>query len=151
MFAVKTNLLGHSNSLYPQPHKIMGPFKGGEGQTARQRLIGQSVHHIQVLQVRVLPRKFPDFIRPSINPSAECNIWGPLCQTGSIAVDVNLTTTSTPTIVACLSAQSFSAIGNGFRPNQYSDYMQSFGRSPDCASYAVHQTAEYDYLREHGE
>ena len=93
--------------------------------------------------------KYPNFIRPSINPSTQCNLWGPLCQTGTIVVDVNLTTTSTSTTVPCssyLSAQSYSAQPpNHVRPDQYGDYMASFGRSPECTSYANYKQDSYAF------
>lgn len=89
-----------------------------------------------------------NFIRPSINPVTECNLWGPLCQTGTIVVDVNLTTTTTQTTVPCsvyLSAQATSAQRYGWGAIQGefgyvspNGYDMSFGRSPECTSYAHH-------------
>lgn len=81
---------------------------------------------------------FPDFIRPSVNPTDDCNLWGPLCQTGFIEVGLNLTTKITTTTVPCsyyLSAQSKSALprGYGWAPH---DYQASFGHSPECSAYA---------------
>lgn len=78
---------------------------------------------------------FPNFIRPSINPASGCNLWGPLCQTGLIEVDVITANSTTKTTVPCsyyLSAQTKSA--GTFYPNL--DYLRSFGHSPECASYA---------------
>lgn len=77
----------------------------------------------------------PSFIRPSINPSASCNLWGPLCQTGLIEVDVVTANSTMKTTVPCsyyLSAQTKS-VGTPY-PNM--DYLSSFGHSPECASYA---------------
>lgn len=101
----------------------------------------------------------PNFIRPSANPTANCNLWGPLCQTGSIVVSVNLTTTVTTTTVPCsnyLSAQAESAkpgyltnrgkFYNYMPPN--SDYQASFGRSPECKSYVDHFVGNFDVSSE---
>ena len=54
----------------------------------------------------------PNFIGPRVNLMVGCNIFDPLCQTGNIIVDVDVTTTRTTTEVPCsyfLSAQSASA------------------------------------------
>ncbi len=72
-----------------------------------------------------------------MNPSAECNLWGPTCQTGSIVVDVNVKNSITPTTVACsyyLSAQSESAAFDADLDNSLT-YSRSFGRSHGCTSY----------------
>ncbi len=98
------------------------------------------------------PSEFLNFVRPAVNPTTDCNIWGPLCQTGSIAVGVNLTTTVKVTTVSCseyLSAQAESACpgyladrGRGdYRPPR-DDYQTSFGRSPECKYYADHFVKE---------
>ena len=83
---------------------------------------------------------FPAFLRPSVNPSPECDIWGPLCQTGTIVVAVNLTSTTTITTVPCsyyLSAQSSSveSASEASHARGPLDYRSSFGRSPQCTSY----------------
>ena len=85
----------------------------------------------------------PPFIRPSVNPAPECDIWGPICQTGTIAVAVDLITTTTITTVPCscyLEAQSISAIkfieGGGYFP--------TFQRSPQCTSYVPEVKANLD-------
>ena len=73
-----------------------------------------------------------------MNTNTECNLWGLLCQTGSIVVDVNMTKSIAPTTVACsyyLSAQAESAAFNTDLENSAS-YQLSFGRSPECTSYA---------------
>lgn len=86
-----------------------------------------------------------NFIRPSINPVTGCNLWGPLCQTGTITVDVNLTSTTIKTTIPCsvyLSAQATSAQrqhhlrADGFYGP--TGYEISFGRSPECTSYVQH-------------
>ena len=90
---------------------------------------------------------FPNFIRPSVNPTTGCDIFGPLCQTGTIVVAVNLTSTTTITTVPCssyLSAQSAS-VNAIYSVNNYDgtgpiDYLSSFGRSPECTSLL----SEYD-------
>lgn len=91
------------------------------------------------------PSNFPNFIRPSVNPTAECNLWGLLCQTGLIEVGVNLTTTITTTTVPCsyyLSAQAESA-RPGFLTEDFklplrpeAGFLSSFGHSPECSVYA---------------
>lgn len=92
------------------------------------------------------PSVFPNFIRPSINPTAECNLWGLLCQTGLITVGVNLTTTVTTTTVPCsyyLLAQAKSA-DLAYQPGDLNihllrpeaGYLSSFGHSPECSVYA---------------
>lgn len=81
---------------------------------------------------------YPSFIRPPEIRNTECNLWGPLCQTGSIVVDVNMTKSITQTTIACsyyLSAQAESAAFNNHHENSAS-YQLSFGRSPECMSYA---------------
>lgn len=79
------------------------------------------------------------FIRPSVNPSSGCDIFGPLCQTGSITVGVNLTTIVTSTTMPCssyLSAQ-LAYEAPRIKDNLHDiDYMTSFGRSPQCKSFA---------------
>lgn len=91
------------------------------------------------------PSNFPNFIRPSVNPTAECNLWGLLCQTGLIEVGVNMTTTITTTTVPCsyyLSAQAESARpgflaqdeNQNLRPE--AEFLSSFGHSPECSIYA---------------
>jgi len=100
----------------------------------------------------------PEFIRPAINPRAVCNIWGPLCQTGSIVVGVSITNTTSTTTVPCseyLSAQAESAM-HGYLANRGTkdddlyimeldhDYHSSFGRSPECKSYADHFPMAFD-------
>ena len=96
----------------------------------------------------------------------DCNIYGPICQTGSITVGVNLTTTATSTILPCssyLSAQSAYLmdeneniiLGNPntdwgdsvpgwlggpedqmFDTPDLADWNTNFGQSPECRSYA---------------
>ena len=96
---------------------------------------------------------YPAYIRPSVNPGpGSCDIWGLLCQTGSITVGVNLTSTTTQTVVPCsdyLMAQSYSAYP--YPPDQSLafeaslDYLSSFGRSPECTSYAKAIGGLYQY------
>lgn len=88
------------------------------------------------------PSKFsgstdPTFLFPSTNPVSECNLWAPLCQPGSIVVDVLTANRTTKTTVPCssyLSAQYTSYLEGD--PDFYSSYTSSFFRSPDCTSYA---------------
>ena len=87
----------------------------------------------------------------------DCDIFGPICQTGSITVGVNLTTTATSTILPCssyLSAQSAYLVNENEKEwgpgaprwtgvNDYlsrysdlADWNTQFGQSPECRSYA---------------
>ena len=72
----------------------------------------------------------------------ECNIYGPLCQTGSITVGVNLTTTTTSTVLPCssyLTVQSTYMVNSSLNEMGLDwpvDWAVSFGQSPECRSYA---------------
>ena len=75
----------------------------------------------------------------------ECDIYGPLCQTGSITVTVNLTNATTATVLPCssyLTLQSYylkATVGEGYGefPRWTSDpWYTIFGRSPQCTSLA---------------
>lgn len=75
--------------------------------------------------------------------SQECNIFGPICQTGSITVGVNLTHATTSSVLPCssyLKAQSQYILPEtdnymslNYAPGPWLDY---FGHSPECRSYA---------------
>ena len=87
------------------------------------------------------------FIIP-YNKTQACDIYGPLCQTGSITVGVNLTSKTSTTVLPCssyLTAQSsflFSEAGGGSADfdelynNWPVEWQRDFGRSPECRSYA---------------
>ena len=68
-------------------------------------------------------------------------------------MDVNMTTTiKRATTVACsdyLSAQSHSATKEGAwdQPIKTGQFLQSFGHSPECASFAEYSMAALDYER----
>lgn len=82
------------------------------------------------------PANFP-YIIP-YGQSQECDIYGPVCQVGSITVGVNLTTASTSTELPCssyLTAQSNYLENFGFFDTP-KDWRLNFGRSPECKSYA---------------
>ena len=84
----------------------------------------------------------------------DCDIYGPICQTGSITVGVNLTTATTTTVLPCssyLSAQSAYLVNDFYGPGfaesgfwddgDYDDpilgsWDAGFGQSPECRSYA---------------
>ena len=78
----------------------------------------------------------------------ECDIYGPLCQTGSITVTVNLTNVTTATVLPCssyLTLQSYylkapvaGALYEGASLARYfaDNWYTSFGRSPQCTSLA---------------
>ena len=85
------------------------------------------------------------FIIP-YNQTQSCDIYGPLCQTGSITVAVSLGAGTTTTALPCssyLTAQS--SYLSGFQdpdepgaifPRWPLDWERGFGRSPECKSYA---------------
>ena len=69
-----------------------------------------------------------------------CDIYGALCQTGSITVGVNLTSKTSSTVLPCssyLTAQSsFLGSLNIDDESWPVEWATSFGRSPECRSYA---------------
>ena len=79
------------------------------------------------------PAHYPSFIQPSINPTQSCDIYGPLCQTGSIAVGVRASQgVNTTTTVPCscyLTAQSLTV-----NPTAAA-WQTGFGRSPQCNTF----------------
>jgi len=92
--------------------------------------------------------QFP-YIVPYGQRQVECDIYGPICQTGSITVGVSLGTTTSATILPCssyLSAQSkeFGSTDYLLKYQQdphsqvewSGDWPSNFGRSPECKSYA---------------
>ena len=80
------------------------------------------------------------------NQTQTCDIYGPLCQTGSITVAVTLGAGTTTTALPCssyLTAQS--SYLSGFQPPGQPgamfarwpvEWQSGFGRSPECNSYA---------------
>ena len=86
----------------------------------------------------------------------DCNIYGPICQTGTITVGVNLTTATTTTILPCssyLRAQKAYLEYKNYPDLLADDYLwqdhqryiddpvlvdwdTNFGQSPECRSYA---------------
>ena len=92
------------------------------------------------------------FIRPSVNNAKECNLWGPLCQTGDIVVGVKDGSTTASTTVPCssyLSYQSSSAYASYFGDRtlnpEVMEYRRSFGRSSECSTEADYW-ANWDML-----
>lgn len=88
------------------------------------------------------------WIKPSVNPVSNCNIWGPLCQTGSIVVGMNVSTTTRKGTIPCsqyLSAQSAFMDNVVLNPSKWSTYelYTSFWRSPECTSYAKYLQVKY--------
>jgi len=93
--------------------------------------------------------------------SQECDIYGPLCQTGSITVAINLTTATTATVLPCssyLTAQSaylHSAFSGPYDPhsddeiiflNWAWDWQRNFGQSPESRSYAqAYSKSQYTF------
>ena len=85
---------------------------------------------------------FP-FIIP-YNETQSCDIYGPICQTGSIAVRLSSGAGKSTTTIPCssyLSAQStylksFNPLdGQILAYNWPADWQTGFGRSPECRSY----------------
>ena len=90
------------------------------------------------------PYAFFSFVVP-YETHQSCNIYGPICQTGSITVGVssrNTTTTTTTTCSSYLSSQSAwlkahnPREGENFAYNWPEQWRTNFGRSPECKSYA---------------
>ena len=87
-------------------------------------------------------RGFP-FIIP-YNQTQECNIYGPICQTGVITVGIDLISTTTTTTMPCssyLTSQSsyishFNFFPDAIKPFWPAEWKVGFGRSPECTSYA---------------
>ena len=105
----------------------------------------------------------------------DCNIYGPICQTGSITVGVNLTTATTNTVLPCssyLSAQFayleyeqyklYPGVTNNSELSKdlendgwlgdisiipgLRDWNVNFGHSPECKSYAeAMRSGEYTF------
>ena len=82
--------------------------------------------------------QFP-FIIP-YDQTQSCDIYGALCQTGSITVGVNLTSTTSTTVLPCssyLTAQSsFLGLETDVNGSAGMEWRTNFGRSPECKSYA---------------
>ena len=84
------------------------------------------------------------YIIPYDQPQ-ECNIYGPICQTGSITVGVNIATETTTTVLPCssyLTEQSTyllpDSLGSLYDMGEVPlDWMNNFGHSPECTSYAA--------------
>lgn len=78
------------------------------------------------------------------NETQKCNIYGPICQTGSITVGVDLTSTTTTTTLPCssyLTAQSsylqaFNPLPGAIKAFWPQEWKAGFGHSPQCTSYA---------------
>ena len=87
-------------------------------------------------------RGFP-FLIPYNQPQ-ECKIFGPICQTGSVTVEVNLTSTTTTTTMPCssyLTSQSsyisnFNYFPDAIKAYWPAEWQAGFGHSPECTSYA---------------
>ena len=91
------------------------------------------------------------------NQSQSCDIYGPLCQTGSITVGVSRSNSqSTTTTLPCSSylteqANYLNVPQRGFPDAEFpffpSDWLTGFGRSPQCRSYASvwHETGVYTF------
>ena len=86
-------------------------------------------------------KSYPAFLPPAGNPNDQtegCNAYGPLCQTGSAVVGVNRTGTVITTTVPCSSFLSAHAVSVRADKTAFSSWRASFGRSPQCTSYARH-------------
>ena len=86
------------------------------------------------------------------NQPQKCDIFGPLCQTGLIAVGVSLASSTTTTTLPCsdyLSAQATHLLsgrvesGGRITLQDACEWLTSFGRSPQCKTYAeIHRYQE---------
>ena len=78
------------------------------------------------------------------NQTQECDIYGPICQTGLMTAGVDLMSTTTTTILPCssyLMAQSAYLSAFNYQPGAIfnfwpKDWQDNFGHSPECKSYA---------------
>ena len=70
------------------------------------------------------------------NSTGGCDVYGPLCQTGSTVVGFKRRSTIATTTVAC--SHYLSANAQTVRTNSaaHSSWLRGFGRSPQCSSYA---------------
>lgn len=83
------------------------------------------------------------FIIPKEN-TQKCNIFGPLCQTGSITVGVGSINATATTTLPCsdyltLQSKYLNEYNHEYcqhNPVNDRDWMQKFGRGPECATYA---------------
>ena len=68
-----------------------------------------------------------------------CDIFGAICQTGTIEAKLNFTTTISTTTVACsdyLTAQAWAMINTLLVPHlDREEYATKFGRSPQCTAF----------------
>ena len=88
--------------------------------------------------------------------SQQCNIFGPICQTGHITVGVSLASSTTTTTLPCSSYLTSQAAhllsgklesGGVITLQDALEWLTAFGRSPECRSYAeVYQNeAQYTF------
>lgn len=86
--------------------------------------------------------------------SQQCDIFGPLCQTGPITVGVSLASSTTTTTLPCssyLTAQATHLLsarlesGGRIEVEDAREWLATFGRSPQCKSYAQIQRNEEQY------
>lgn len=83
------------------------------------------------------------------NQSQQCDIFGPICQTGLITVGVSLASSTTITTLPCssyLTAQAAHLLsgrvesGGHITQKDAREWLTAFGRSPQCKSFAgVHR------------
>ena len=108
---------------------------------------GNASSNVMSLSPSANDDSFPTGPFPFIIPYKQtqaCDIYGPLCQTGSVTVGVNKTSVIVTTTVPCssyLTAQA--AYLSAFEPHPGAifpfwpdDWASSFGYSPQCTSYA---------------
>ena len=86
--------------------------------------------------------------------SQKCDIFGPICQTGLITVNVSLASSTTTTTLPCssyLTAQAAHLLsakvesGGHITLEDAREWLTAFGRSPECRSYAKIQRNEENY------
>ena len=93
--------------------------------------------------------QYPAFGLLASDQAGRCDVFGPLCQTGSVTVPVDLTSSTITSVVPCstyLSAQAQSVLhgSNAFYNQEIyqqgtvsntavNHWLSSFGRSPQCS------------------
>ena len=83
-----------------------------------------------------------NFIPLPSDQAGECDIFGPLCQTGTVTISLDIDGTTKATAVPCSSYLTVQSAWVSLREEsmvstkQASSWASSFGRSPECTSFA---------------
>ena len=108
---------------------------------------------------------YPNYVPLASDQAGNCDVFGPLCQTGTVTVGVNLSSTTTTTVIPCSSYLSQQA--SSIAPDWGSEYpldiypyemhdwpdtylvgkvfpwLSSFGHSPQCTSFGALLAPEF--------